>query len=196
MAGAPSKSGVTPTHAVDEPVLEMADIQGIAIPGFFKPQQVLLYVRTPPNCPRSALNAFQRFWATSRRAARPKHWPTGEPFVRTANQQGGSSQRSASPSLASNTWSPTPSRFKALASDSGWRRALPAWRPARSEQPRARDQVGGRLCRAGTRRPLRFRRRPPRKSRAGRRRGRQGSHRHRRACRATGWRGSAGPARS
>ena len=31
----------------DEPVLEMADIQGIAVPGFFKPQQILLGIRYP-----------------------------------------------------------------------------------------------------------------------------------------------------
>jgi len=32
-----------------EPVLEMGDIQGIAVPGFFKPHHTLLYVRLPDN---------------------------------------------------------------------------------------------------------------------------------------------------
>jgi hypothetical protein len=41
MVRVPSNKGGTPTPPVDEPVLEMADIQGIAIPGFFKPQTLV-----------------------------------------------------------------------------------------------------------------------------------------------------------
>lgn len=42
-----------------EPVLDMEDIQGIAVPGFFKPHQTLLYVRVPEG--RQALLHFKAF---------------------------------------------------------------------------------------------------------------------------------------
>src|SRR5438067_527535 len=42
-----------------EPVLDMDDIQGIAVPGFFKPHQTLLYVRVPEG--RQALLHFKAF---------------------------------------------------------------------------------------------------------------------------------------
>jgi Dyp-type peroxidase family len=43
----------------EEPVLDMDAIQGIAVPGFFKPHQTLLYVRVPDG--REALLHFKRF---------------------------------------------------------------------------------------------------------------------------------------
>jgi hypothetical protein len=42
-----------------EPVLEMTNIQGIAVPGFLKPHQTLLYVRLPDNL--GVLGQFRRF---------------------------------------------------------------------------------------------------------------------------------------
>jgi Dyp-type peroxidase family len=42
-------AGLSPGIAPVEPVLEMDDIQGIAIPGFLKPHQTLLYIRSPDN---------------------------------------------------------------------------------------------------------------------------------------------------
>lgn len=42
-----------------EPVLEMPDIQGIVVPGFFKPRQTLLSIRLPDNA--GVLNQF-RIW--------------------------------------------------------------------------------------------------------------------------------------
>ena len=89
MAKAPSNKQVTPRPATDEPVLEMAEIQGIAVPGFFKPQQVFLYVRTAPNSPRSILDGFQQFLGgfrptnaaealADRRAFRKAGKPTGK----------------------------------------------------------------------------------------------------------------------
>jgi Dyp-type peroxidase family len=53
------------TLQVVEPVLDMANIQGIAIPGFFKPQQTLLYVRLPVDTSKSAeaAAAFKRYFA-------------------------------------------------------------------------------------------------------------------------------------
>jgi hypothetical protein len=46
-----SKARHKATHrlleAAREPILDMANIQGIAVPGFLKPQHSLLYVRFP-----------------------------------------------------------------------------------------------------------------------------------------------------
>src|ERR1043166_7979927 len=42
-----------------EPVLDMEDIQGIAVPGFFKPYQSLICVRVPPS--REKLLQFRAF---------------------------------------------------------------------------------------------------------------------------------------
>ena len=46
-------------NAPIETILDMADIQGIAIPGFFKPHQTLLYIRVPEG--RQALLHFKTF---------------------------------------------------------------------------------------------------------------------------------------
>jgi Dyp-type peroxidase family len=47
-----------------EPVLEMAEIQGIALPGFFKPHRTLLYLRLPPDS-RGAVDHF-KVWLARR----------------------------------------------------------------------------------------------------------------------------------
>jgi Dyp-type peroxidase family len=45
-----------------EPILDMLDIQGIAVPGFFKPHQTLLYLRVPEG--RQTLLHFKAFLGT------------------------------------------------------------------------------------------------------------------------------------
>src|SRR5579862_2645304 len=45
-------------NAPEEPVLPLEEIQGIAIPGFFKPHQTLLYLQVPSD---ASLDGFKRF---------------------------------------------------------------------------------------------------------------------------------------
>jgi hypothetical protein len=40
-------AGIASSGAPVEPLLEMNEIQGIAVPGFFKPHQTLIYIRFP-----------------------------------------------------------------------------------------------------------------------------------------------------
>jgi hypothetical protein len=53
MSRRPSKTktsatpGVTTPDAPVEPLLEMEEVQGIAVPGFFKPHQTLIYIHFP-----------------------------------------------------------------------------------------------------------------------------------------------------
>src|ERR1700722_16540295 len=49
-------------QAPAEPVLEMDDIQGIAIPGFFKQHQTLLYLTVPAGS-REVIGHFKRWIA-------------------------------------------------------------------------------------------------------------------------------------
>jgi Dyp-type peroxidase family len=50
-------------NAPVEPVLDMDEIQGIAVPGFFKPHQTLLYLRIPDS--QEVLNHFKAFLKAS-----------------------------------------------------------------------------------------------------------------------------------
>jgi Dyp-type peroxidase family len=50
---------VRPRQPPQEPVLDMAEIQGIAIPGFLKPHQTLLYLRLPDG--RQVVDNFKEF---------------------------------------------------------------------------------------------------------------------------------------
>ncbi len=52
----------SPAEPPYEPVLDMADIQGIAMPGFFKPHHTLLYLRLPPDS-REAIDHFKTWLA-------------------------------------------------------------------------------------------------------------------------------------
>ena len=63
-AGMPASSDAAANSANEpqppaEPILDMDDIQGIAVPGFFKPYQTLICIRIPPS--REKLLAFRSF---------------------------------------------------------------------------------------------------------------------------------------
>jgi Dyp-type peroxidase family len=86
MPKAKPKAPFRHVDAPQEPVLDMGDIQGIAVPGFLKPQHSLLYIRLPkagPDAPHflAAFRSFLREFLPStaadtladRRAHRDKH---------------------------------------------------------------------------------------------------------------------------
>ncbi len=52
-----SEAGAAPFQAPQEPILDMAEIQGIALPGFFKPHHTLLYLRLADG--QSAVERFK-----------------------------------------------------------------------------------------------------------------------------------------
>src|SRR5262249_7708465 len=54
-----AKEGGSQNAAPVEPVLEMTDIQGIVVPGFFKPHQTLLALRLPDNA--GVVNQFRKW---------------------------------------------------------------------------------------------------------------------------------------